>query len=301
MNKLGIIVDVETTGLDPSNAYIIKITAIEFDLQLGDVFNKFTTFCRPTVNYTLEPLVTEITGITDHNLIDTPSTQEAIDTFSKFANGRAIWAYNAGYVSKFINHNGAICTIYDIMGLAKASFPRVLGSKLDFFCSFLNISNSFEVEDYRTLMNEKDLLIACLRKNESSSSDHAYCYSCDWSGKNSDLYMNEEDYICPACGLNEKLIYNYPSGNIPKKDCFNDDDEFLCGVCNWSGGRTKLSINGGKYACPACNRSKLWSILRCNSCDWVNFDFESISIDSKYHCPKCMTMLDKNFLPSLDN
>lgn len=301
MSDISIIVEIETSALDPSNGYIISLAAIEIDLESNILINKFHTLCRPNNDFKLEPVITEITGITNDSLKNSPLTSEVLDTFLKFAKGKAIWAYNADFVSKFINHDKNICVIYDILKLAKTSFPRVLGSGLTFFCTFLNISNFAESFEYRSLFDAKDLLIECLRKNESTNSDHAYCYLCEWSGKTSDLYMDDNDYICPECSSGERLIYNYPSTKIPEKDQFNNDEEFLCGVCSWSGPQSHLKVNGNKYACPACNRSRLWSISRCKCCNWVDFDFKSVTLESKKYCPKCMSILDKTFLPSLDN
>lgn len=305
MNSV-IIVDIESTGLNSDIHQILEIAAIEVDLNSNKVLRHFHTYTMPTNQDGTEiseinPIVTEINGITIDKIQGAPNNEIAVMHFRDFANDHTIWAYNAAFVLPFLDkYTSEYFIIYDVMSYAKKTFPDVINRKLSSFAIFLNIS--FKSEPlYLDCLTTKEVLVRCINKNESVRADNAHCYSCQWSGKVSDLLMLNDDYICPECSEYEKLALNFPIQHIPENIIFNTGDDFFCGVCDWKGSKSKLIINNKKYACPRCIRSKLFPISRCSHCDWFNLECFSIPINNKKHCPKCLSEIKPNSLARLDN
>ncbi|ANJ00410.1 hypothetical protein A8O14_10190 [Polynucleobacter wuianus] len=159
MGNLAIIVDLETTGLDGGSDQIIEIGAIKVDLDTGEVIDQFQTFTKPDDVYTyfgdedeefdeedvepdrLDPFIVELTGITDEMLEGAPSNPEAVEAFFQFAGDLQIWAYNAGFDSKFLNvHTEEHRPLKDVLALAKRTFPNLTNHKLATVAQELNIS-----------------------------------------------------------------------------------------------------------------------------------------------------------------
>ena len=108
LKKIGfhdfISLDLETTGLDISKDEIIEISAIRF--QNGEVFDEFTTLLKPSIP--IPKKITEITGITNSMVSDSPSIESVFDEFLNFINGQIIVAHNIefdiGFVKKYANN-----------------------------------------------------------------------------------------------------------------------------------------------------------------------------------------------------
>jgi DNA polymerase-3 subunit epsilon len=157
MNNIAIIVDLETTGLDSRFDEIIEIGAIKIDIETGEVLGEFQTFSKPKGVYLnedgeevderecnlvrLDPFIIELTGITDEMLVDAPSNEEAVSAFFEFAEDFPIWAYNAGFDSKFLNeHTENHRPLKDVLALARRAFPSLQNHKLSNVANHLNIS-----------------------------------------------------------------------------------------------------------------------------------------------------------------
>jgi DNA polymerase III epsilon subunit-like protein len=301
-----IIVDIETTGLDADMHQIIKIAAIEVDLESNKVLRNFHTFSLPTNEdgmqiFELDPLITEVTGITQNDLQGAPDNFNATKKFSEFAGSRTIWAFNGAFVLPFLEKfSSQPFTIYDVMSFAKKTFPDVINRKLTSFAIFLNIPIKHDLL-YLDCLTTKEILLRCINKKLSLRADNAYCNSCQWAGKVFDLLMLENDYICPECSESERLVCNFPIQEIPEDIIFNEWDEFFCSICDWKGLRSNLVIGKKKYACPRCTKSKLFIILRCNNCEWINLECFSLLVNGKKTCPQCHSIFKNKPLLRLDN
>lgn len=306
MSNLAIIVDIETTGLYSEADSIVEIAAIEVDLESNKVLRHFHTFSMPTNEDgsdidEINPAVTEINGVTMGMLHGAPNNETAVGHFRDFAKNLTIWAYNAAFVLPFLDkYASERFIIYDVMSFAKKTFPDVINRKLSSFAIFLNIPLKNDPL-YLNCLTSKEILIKCINKNESIRADNAHCYSCQWSGKEADLLMVDDEYICPECSESEKLAYNFPLKHIPEDIIFNEGDDFFCGICDWKGSKFNLTVNNKKYACPRCTKSKLFSVLKCNHCDWFNLECFSVSLNGNKHCPKCFSMISRDPLARLDN
>ena len=91
--------DIETTGLDSIKDRITEIGAVIF--SGGTVVASFETFVNPGIPIPKE--ITKLTGITDRDVYDAPSIDEAILSFLEFAGDRPLAAHNAAFDVGFID------------------------------------------------------------------------------------------------------------------------------------------------------------------------------------------------------
>ena len=103
--------DLETTGLNIHEDEIIEISAIHF--RDGEIFDEFTTLIKPSVG--IPKKITEITGITDSLVLDSPSIESIFDEFLKFIDNHIIVAHNIdfdiGFIKEYATKNEKIVNI----------------------------------------------------------------------------------------------------------------------------------------------------------------------------------------------
>ena len=93
-----IVLDTETTGLNPSSCSLLEIAAIR--MCGGETVGEFHTFVDP--GYAIPEEITELTGITQADVTGAPSPCEAVAALAEFAGGRNLVAHNAGFDRDFV-------------------------------------------------------------------------------------------------------------------------------------------------------------------------------------------------------
>lgn len=95
-----LVIDLETTGLNPTTDEIIEIGAVK--IVDGSVCDRFQTLVRPQ-----KPVpddVADLTGISNEMLIGAPNISEAIQQLKTFSDGEFYWvAHNKSFESGFLN------------------------------------------------------------------------------------------------------------------------------------------------------------------------------------------------------
>ncbi|MBU1920391.1 DEAD/DEAH box helicase, partial [bacterium] len=95
-------VDLETTGLDPQSDQIIEIGAVRFvHGKASDKFQTFLSCPKP-----LDSFITELTGITDSDLQNSPSFLEVTGEFSSFLAESVIVGQNVDFDLQFLSASG---------------------------------------------------------------------------------------------------------------------------------------------------------------------------------------------------
>lgn len=184
MTNIAVIVDLETEGLDSNEHQIIEIGAIKIDLQTGEVLDQFQTFSLPEVyyeydeddeeydeeearcydKYELDIEIQILTGITSEMLLGAPYNQEAVDSFFKFAENYPIWAYSAGFDSKFLNiYTKEFRPLRDILTVARRAFPNLPNHKLVTVADYLNISTEGSHRAIADCLMAKEVLVQGLK------------------------------------------------------------------------------------------------------------------------------------------
>lgn len=138
-----IIIDIETTGLNPLNDRIIEIGAI----KIGEEIEEFTTFVKQEV--ILSQKIKNLTGISENDINEGVEEEIAIDSFLEFIGGNILVGYNINFDLKFINealrHQGKsklTNKTYDVMKYVKNDKMFLSNYKLENVLKEYNIEKS---------------------------------------------------------------------------------------------------------------------------------------------------------------
>lgn len=144
-----IILDTETTGLDPTQGHrIIEIAAVELvNRQLtGSHFHRYVNPQRESEEGALQ-----VHGLTEEFLRDKPKFGEIVDEFLDYAGGAELVIHNAPFDVAFLNRELDLLdrkaiteycpAIIDTLRMAKDIFPGKKNS-LDALCERYQVDNS---------------------------------------------------------------------------------------------------------------------------------------------------------------
>lgn len=98
-------IDVETTGLSPITNELIEVSAIKYDGNRK--IDTFTTLIKPKVR--IPYYITNITGITNEMVKNSPHVEEIMPNLIKFIGSNKIVAHNANFDYKFIQNYSREC------------------------------------------------------------------------------------------------------------------------------------------------------------------------------------------------
>jgi len=142
-----IILDTETTGLDPKSGHrIIEIGALE---MINKVLTgkSFHYYLNPQRDVPFEAF--QIHGISTDFLRDKPKFVEIAESFLEFVKGGRLVIHNAGFDLNFLNYELSLLklpsldnlAVVDTLQLAKKAFPGARNN-LDALCKRFKIDNS---------------------------------------------------------------------------------------------------------------------------------------------------------------
>ena len=146
-----IILDTETTGIDPKQGHrIIEIGCVELvDRKL--THQHYHQYIHPEREVEQEAI--DVHGITNEFLTDKPKFAEIVNAFMTFVTGAELVIHNAPFDVGFINHELALlpnnpwgkiedhCKITDTLKMARKTYPGQRNS-LDALCKRLGVDNS---------------------------------------------------------------------------------------------------------------------------------------------------------------
>lgn len=147
MNNTIIIVDIETTGLDPATAEIIEIGAILVDKDTGLSLGTLETKIAPTSIETAEPQALAVNGYNAAEWEGAPTLTEAMTKFAEFARGATLMAYNVtfdyGFLREAFRKTGVQDPMryhrLDLLTLAWAKLPTSNSYSLKNVCIALGL------------------------------------------------------------------------------------------------------------------------------------------------------------------
>lgn len=140
-----VVVDLETTGLDPyKGCEIIEIGITE--ITQNAIIKNYSRLIKPK-SYIPE-FITEITGITNQMVMNEKSIEEVLPNFRDYIGNKTIIAHNAKFDLKFLNYylerqnlepiTNFICTLEL---LKKNKNYKGKNKKLETACAYYNIIN----------------------------------------------------------------------------------------------------------------------------------------------------------------
>ncbi len=102
-NEAFVCVDTETTGLLAHKDRVIEIGLVR--VENGKEVDRFHTLLNPGV--TLPDIITEITGLTDRDLVGAPKFADIADELASLMDGALFVAHNADFDFRFVQHEFA--------------------------------------------------------------------------------------------------------------------------------------------------------------------------------------------------
>jgi DNA polymerase III subunit epsilon len=148
-----IVLDTETTGLEPSEGHrIIELGCVEI-VNRRLTGNRWHEYLQP--DRAIDPRAIEVHGISNEFLLDKPRFGDVVDRFLEFIEGAELIIHNAPFDVGFINHELAlaaarvrrvedICGVLDTLVLARRMHPGSRNS-LDALCKRYQVDSSGRV------------------------------------------------------------------------------------------------------------------------------------------------------------
>lgn len=162
-----VILDIETTGLNPQRARIIEVAAVKF--ENFQITGTFATLINPLI--ALPRRITELTGITQAELRTAPPWQEKQEELLEFIDGYTLVGHNlAGFDIRFLNNaigEKLPNPLIDTLEYSRTVFPDLPRHKLSYLKHVLGIdvkTSHRALDDVKTTFF---LLAACMRQEDS--------------------------------------------------------------------------------------------------------------------------------------
>ncbi len=139
-----IVLDIETTGLDPKTDRIIEIGAAR--VRGGNVCDTFQTLVNPA--RMLDERIVELTGITDDLLKGAPYIEEALGPFLDFAGGDILLGHSVQFDFSFVKRAAVNQRrtfekkAIDTLKLARLCLPKLQSRALGELCRYYKIEHS---------------------------------------------------------------------------------------------------------------------------------------------------------------
>lgn len=136
------VIDIETTGLDPNFCEIIELAAIKF--ENGIEKDRFSTLVKPS--YPVDSFITELTGITNERLENSPSIDKVILDYYNFIKDDLLIGHTTHFDINFIYdalqyHKINLDNDYiNIIRFSNRLLPKLKSRTLE------SLSNYFKVE-----------------------------------------------------------------------------------------------------------------------------------------------------------
>ncbi|MBC3767336.1 DNA polymerase III subunit epsilon [Neptunicella marina] len=149
-----IVLDTETTGIDPKQGHrIIEIGCVEL-VNRRLTGNHFHVYINP--ERIIEAEAIEVHGITNEQLVGEPVFKDIAEDFINFIKGAELVIHNASFDVGFMDHEfgllkncsirktAEVCTVLDTLALARNLHPGQKAN-LDALCKRYGIDNSHRV------------------------------------------------------------------------------------------------------------------------------------------------------------
>lgn len=138
-NNIFVAIDVETTGLSPVNNELIEVSAIKYNGN--EKLETFSTLIKPKARIPYH--ITNITGITNEMVEDSPTVEEVMPGLVEFIGNNPIVAHNANFDYSFIqnysNKSFSKNTLIDTVQIGRNLYPKLPNHKLGTIAKHIGI------------------------------------------------------------------------------------------------------------------------------------------------------------------
>ncbi len=134
-------VDVETTGVSASGDRVLEVGIIR--VENGKVVKKLSSLLDPDSH--VPPEITQITGITDDDILDAPHFSDIVEEIEELLEGAVFVAHNARFDYAFLKHEFRRLGLpfnyktLDTVKLSRKLFPQLPRHNLDALIELLQV------------------------------------------------------------------------------------------------------------------------------------------------------------------
>lgn len=174
MLKNYLIVDIETTGLDPQKDKIIEIGAIK--VKEGQEPERFDRIINPRIP--IPVYITELVGITDEMVCEAPELDVVMAEFLEFAEELPLLGHNLKFDYSFLKTAAVRCGYsferkgLDTLAIARKYLKELESRKLDALCQYFGIQDDNHHRawnDVQVTMELYEILCAKFEGQEGAS------------------------------------------------------------------------------------------------------------------------------------
>ncbi|MBE3573459.1 MAG: hypothetical protein IMW95_11010, partial [Moorella humiferrea] len=133
-----VVLDLETTGLDPDRDRILEIAALRF--EGGVLVEEFSTLVNPGIP--VPPPIRRLTGIDDDMVTAAPSLDEVLPGLLSLLRGAAVFAHNSSFDLAFLERAVGLPwpePALDTLELSRILFPCLPSHKLGFLAGHFGL------------------------------------------------------------------------------------------------------------------------------------------------------------------
>jgi len=197
-----IVLDLETTGLEPKTDSIIEIAAVL--LNDGKVVDKFQTFVKPPKSNRISATVSTLTNIKSEDLVNAPAFSEICEQLIEFVGDRPVIGHNINFDLDFLKANQINFTGegLDTLELAYTILPKLKFYSLEYlayFYKFPNRPSHRAMDDVLATADLYNLLIAKINNIKPELKDQIKLLidksNWEWSFIFKDIHASTLKYI----------------------------------------------------------------------------------------------------------
>lgn len=140
-----VVLDIETTGLNPKENEIIELSALK--VENNEIIAEFSTLVKPSG--IISSYITNLTGISQSMTKSAPDIKEAIKLFADFCSNNVIVGHNVKFDIGFINNNllefynqPFVNDYVDTLRLARIYLPSLPNKKLGTIAAYFNFDTT---------------------------------------------------------------------------------------------------------------------------------------------------------------
>lgn len=156
-----VVLDFETTGLNPHEDKIVEFAAIRY--KDGVLQDYYTSLINPKIK--IPPLAYKIHGISDYMVRDAPYIENCIDVLINFIGDSIIVAHNAPFDMGFLAANTSQIIsnpVIDTLKISRKMFPQYKNHKLITVAKNLNVPNNTFHRSHSDAVVTAGILLKCI-------------------------------------------------------------------------------------------------------------------------------------------
>lgn len=163
-----VVVDLETTGLEPGKDRILEIGAVK--VEQGVVTDTFGKFADPQM---LIPMyVQKLTGISQDMVAGKQPPSEIVAEFMEFSEGYDLMGHNLMFDYRFLKHQAVNQKLsfekrgIDTLKISRCLLPDLESRSLSYLCEYFQLHREFAHRAYHDAMATHELYRKLLEQSE---------------------------------------------------------------------------------------------------------------------------------------